>query len=70
MHANKQCEGCKTKSLTTQHALECQSLLGKNELVTYLPFYQDLYGDDEEEQIYIARTVRNILKRLTQLIVN
>ena len=68
MHANTQCEGCKKESLTTKHALECQSLLGKNELVTYLPFYQDLYGEDEEEQVYIARIVRNNLKRLTQLI--
>ena len=67
MYENTQCEGCKSEPLTTQHALECKSLIGKNELITYLPHYKDLYGEDEEEQVYIARIIRINLTLLSQV---
>ena len=66
MYTSTVCEGCKIELLTTRHALECSSLIGSNELVTYIPRYEDLYGKDEEEQVYIARLIRNNLRRLTQ----
>ena len=66
MYTSTICEGCKIELLTTRHALECSSLIGSNELVTYIPRYEDLYGKDEEEQVYIARLIRNNLRRLTQ----
>ena len=65
MHASTNCEGCKNEPLTTKHALECSSLIGSNELLTYIPQYEDLYGEDEDEQVYIARLIRNNIKRLT-----
>ena len=37
MHIDTICDGCRIAESTTEHSLECQTLLGKNELVTYLP---------------------------------
>ena len=64
MHEDTFCEGCKQEESTTKHTLECKSLLGRNEIVTYIPTYEDLFGEDEEEQIYIARIILDNLKRL------
>ena len=66
MYDSTNCEGCKTKPLTTKHALECSSLIGSNNLLTYIPKYVDLYGEDETKQVYIARLIRNNIKILTQ----
>ena len=46
MHTNVTCGGCKTQESTTKHTLECTSLLGSNELVTYIPDIVDLYGNN------------------------
>ena len=59
MYVSTDCEGCKNEPLTTKHALECSSLIGSNELLTYIPNYKDLYREAEEEQVYIARLIRN-----------
>ena len=37
MYDSTDCEGCKNEPLTTKHALECSSLIGSNELLTYIP---------------------------------
>ena len=66
MYRNTVCDGCNISESTTKHSLECESLLGKNELVTYLPQYIDLYGDNEYEQVYIARIFRDNMKRLPE----
>ena len=42
-------DGCQVYESTTRHTLECPSLLGRNELVTYVPDYEDLFGDNKEE---------------------
>ena len=59
MYSDINCDGCRVKESTTRHTLECSSLLGGNELVTYIPCYEDLFGEDEAEQVYIARLIRN-----------
>ena len=59
MHEDTMCEGCEQEESTTKHTLECQSLLGRNEIVTYIPTYEDLFYEDEEEQVYIARIILN-----------
>ena len=64
MHLNIVCEGCLTEESTTKHTLECPDLIGKNELVTYLPDYKDLYEEDEDLQAYIARIFKDNLRRL------
>ena len=68
MHIDTICDGCRIAESTTEHSLECQTLLGKNELVTYLPNYTDLYRNDENEQVYIARIFRENMKRLPEVI--
>ena len=66
MYQDVICEGCRKAESTTKHTLECSSLLGMNELVTYLPQYEDIYGEDEIEQAYISRILRDNLSRLPQ----
>ena len=58
------CDECMKAESTTRHTLECAILLGKNEIVTYLPLYEDIYGDDEYEQAYTSRLLRDNLGRL------
>ena len=66
MHTDTLCDGCRKMESTTKHSLECQVLLGQNEIVTYLPQYEDLYGNDENEQVYIARIFRDNMRRLPE----
>ena len=44
MHISIICEGCFVDESTTKRTLQCKDLIGKNELVTYLPIYEQLYG--------------------------
>ena len=64
MYANTICEGCHLNESTTKHTLECVRLIGRNEIVTYLPSYHDIYGEDEDEQVYIARIIKDNISRL------
>ena len=64
MYENTICEGCKVDESTAKHTLQCSNLIGKNELVTYLPQYDDIYGEDEREQAYIARILKDNIGRL------
>ena len=66
MHTTVICGGCKTHESTTKHTLECINLLGGNELVTYIPDIDDLYGDNEDEQVYIARILKDNIRRLPE----
>ena len=53
-------------TLTTKHTLECKVLIGRNEQVVYLPIYKELYEEDEDSQVYIARVKKDNFKRLPQ----
>ena len=64
MHENTLCDGCHLQESTIQHTLECKSLIEGNEVITYLPNHQDLYGNNEEEQVYVARIIQDNLRRL------
>ena len=66
MHYNILCEGCFVQESTTQHTLECKVPLGRNELVTYLPIYKELYEKDEDSQEYIARIIKDNFRKLPQ----
>ena len=66
MHSNIICEGCFIEQSTTKHTLECSELIGGNELVTYLPIYKELYEEDEDSQVYIARILKDNFRRLPQ----
>ena len=43
------------------------NFIEQNQLVTYIPRYRDLYGDDIEEQVFISRIVQDNLKRIPEL---
>ena len=64
MFENSICDGCRNEESNTRHLLECEKLLGQNELVTYIPYYEDLFGNQEEEQVYIAMIIAENLRRL------
>ena len=64
MYENTLCEGCHVNESTAEHTMECISLIGRNELITYLPSYIDIYREDEDEQVYIARIIKDNMSRL------
>ena len=37
MHDNVECEGCHLEESDTKRTLQCYILLGRNELITYIP---------------------------------
>ena len=67
-HTNISCFSCKKNIVETQsHLLYCEYLLGKNEQLSYIPDYEELYTGDLEEQIYLARILKeNFEKRLVE----
>ena len=65
MHKDTVCEGCNVEK--SKHTKECKELLGGNELVTYMPLYEDLFGTDKKEQVYIARIISDNLRRIRYL---
>ena len=46
MHFDVICDGCRVYESTTQHTLECASLIEGNAIVKLIPSYKDLYDDD------------------------
>ena len=69
MHFSVLCGGCKLQESTTKHILECNNLIGSNELVTlltYIPNIEHLYGDDKDEQVYISRILKENIRRLPE----
>ena len=59
---NTICGNCPNIEFNQKHLFECQFLLGKNEIVTYLPNYEDLFSIEEEEQAYISRIIKENLR--------
>ena len=59
---NLMCDSCKQSECNQQHLLECPVLIGKNENLTYIPNYSDVFGNDISEIIYIAQLMRENLK--------
>ena len=49
------CKSCNVSECNQSHLLYCVSLIGSNDLVTYIPEYQDIFNDDDpREQCFIA----------------
>ena len=64
MYEDTICEGCKIEESSAKHTLNCSRLIEQNELVTYLPHYEDIHGEDENLQVYTARVLKDIIGRL------
>ena len=66
-YENIYCNSCKENIEETQeHILYCQFLLGQNENVTYIPNYNELFNGNLQEQLYVARLLKeNMSKRVS-----
>ena len=58
------CMKCENMEMNQRHLLECKHLIGKSEIVTYIPDYNDLFKEDIEQQIYTSRVLKDNHKRL------
>ena len=53
------CSSCMKKIDETQiHLLNCEVLLGKNENISYIPEYSELYTGNLKEQAYVSRILK------------
>ena len=58
------CNNCDENSIETQrHILFCKPLLRSNQILTYIPDYEELFGDDIEAQVYAARILKDNYSR-------
>ena len=54
-----------------KHLLHCKVLLGANEILSYIPEYNELFSEDLNEVVYISRTLKeNFIRRKKYLNVN
>ena len=42
-------------------------LIGKNEILSYIPNYNDIFGTDLGEKVYIARLMKENLRRKKEI---
>ena len=63
-HEDVSCISCKDINMpeTQKHLLECIILLGKNEYLTYIPTYEDLFKTEIHDQAYISMIIREHVK--------
>ena len=60
----KICDSCRFKVCNQSHLLDCKALIGSNQLVTYIPNYEDIFDDENlAEQFFIANILITNLKR-------
>ena len=64
MHKSLMCTACHLYLCTEEHLLECGKLMESNQLVTYIPTYGDLFGMDEDDQVYVAQIILQNAKLL------
>ena len=58
------CKICPTEDFTQRHLLYCKGLQGKNEIVSQIPEYEQLFGEDMNSQIHISRIMKDHYKRM------
>ena len=49
------------------HLFSCKYLIGKNEILTYIPDYQDLFLEDIDAQVYTSRIMNENCIRMKHL---
>ena len=60
---NLVCNACKKSECNQAHLLICPALIGSNQLITYIPNYEDIFDDTNiEEQCFIANIMMENLK--------
>ena len=55
------CPVCQNKNVqdTQSHLLDCEKLKSDNIVVSDLPDYEQLFSDDEKEQVMIIKLLKN-----------
>ena len=62
------CNSCKSSECNQPHLIYCKSLIGSNQLITYIPNYEDIFDDDDiKEQIFIANIMIENLKKKKEI---
>ena len=63
-HEEIYCVSCKdiSKIETGKHILECNVFNDQNNMISYIPEYNDLYSTDIKEQIYTSNVIRQNMK--------
>ena len=62
------CKSCSLSECNQSHLLNCSKLIGSNQLVSYIPEYQDIFNDDDpKEQCYIASLMMENLKKKKEI---
>ena len=58
------CNSCGKNECNQPHLLYCEALIGSNQLITYIPNYEDIYNNDNvEEQFFIANIMMANLQK-------
>ena len=52
----------KKKQETVSHILECKALNDKNDKISYIPTFNDLYNEEIEEQAYVSMIIKENMK--------
>ena len=62
------CISCNSAICDQSHLLYCKSLIGSNQLITYIPDYEDIFNDsDPKEQVFIANILMENLKKKKEI---
>ena len=68
---NKQnliCDSCEKSKCTQPHSMYFEALIGSNQIITYIPNYEDMFNDDNiEEQCFIANILIANLKQKKEI---
>ena len=65
---NLMCNLCKINECNQSNLLYCKELIGSNEIISYIPNYEDIFNDDDpKEQCFIADIMKVNLKRKKEL---
>ena len=61
-YENVKCISCNKNDETQEHILTCEILIAKNDEITYIPEYSELYSKYIEDQIYISRIIQENIR--------
>ena len=68
---NLLCNICSISEWNQSHLLYCKKIIGSNELVTYIPTYEDIFDDSNpDKQNFIASLMMANLKKKKQFEAN
>ena len=62
------CNSCKLNECNQSHLLYCTKLIGSNQIISYIPDYEDIFNDDDtKEQYYIANILKENLRKKKEI---